>query len=86
MSTSLTANSLPPPLVPLSATKHPGNMPMPPLPAGAPRSLMSGSNLSRMRDPEPSMRDDSSQVDVSVIFAASVSGQRRPTTRMSSCS
>lgn len=85
MSTSLTANSFPPPFVPLNPTKHPGKNPIPPAPGGPPRTFISGSNLSKTRWPDPSIRDDSSQVEVSVIFAASVSGHNRPTTRISSC-
>lgn len=82
---SLTANSFPPPFLPLTPTKQPANMPMPPQPAGALRTFISASNLRSTRDPLPSMRDDSSQVDVSVILALSLSGQRRPTAIMSSC-
>jgi len=85
MISSFTAKTVPPPLIPLSATIHPGNNPIPPPPCPPPFTTHVGSKRNCTRCPLPRDLEDSSQLEVSLIFALSDSAHNRPTTMTSSC-
>ena len=56
---SLTANHSPAPFLPLRTTIAPGNIPSPADPSTTPLTPKVGLNLSKTRDPDPPILDDS---------------------------